>query len=152
MNFQKFVELVREAKSSSDKVKVFERGGLGVTSVCNSRKTATLVNTTPHSVSVFDATDRVILQVAAAADPLRLGEEVVTVGRIAGVSVVSKVLQGIDEETLQELAANDLEEFYFVVPLVVAQAARYRRFVVPDDPVRDEKGRIVGCRRFSIVI
>jgi len=44
------------------------------------------------------------------------------------------------------------EGVYYIVSLAVAQAARRPDLLVPDDMVRDEQGRILGCRRFAVVV
>lgn len=38
---------------------------------------------------------------------------------------------------------------WYIVPRISAEAARRSDFVFPDDEVRDEEGRIIGCRGFA---
>lgn len=109
----------------------------------------TLYNTTPHDVCVVDFNGNVVLTVPKAAEPLRLREVTndfpltLAVGG-AAVPVVEKAFAGVED--LPPAA----EGTFYIVSLAVAQAARRDDFLVPDDLVRDDQGRIVGCRRFAV--
>lgn len=48
---------------------------------------------------------------------------------------------------------ENTEKTYYIVPLLIAQAFRGRRddLLVTNDPIRDEQGRIVGCRSLARV-
>ena len=49
------------------------------------------------------------------------------------------------------------EDEYFIVSSITAQACRAvnhplaDKLLVPSDPVRNEKGQIVGCKSFSLI-
>jgi len=153
MDFTRFLTIVRDARVTgrpAAAVKVFEDAGLGVTHLSDPMDIEHFyVNTTPHPVRVLGRDGRVALAVPAATDPLRLEEKTEVVGYLDGIPVVEKRLEGVGENARHELALHDLLGFFYIVPLVVAQAVRYYRFLVPDDLVRDEEGKVVGCRRFS---
>ncbi len=152
MDFKRFVELIKEAETGRPPREVFQRGGLGVFEVRNSSEAVTFVNTTPHPVSVFNEADELVLAVREATDPLRLQEETVLAGYTVGIKIVSKALVGVDEEDVRALRSCRLEGVNFIVPLLVAQAVRYEKFLVPDESLRDDQGKIIGCRRFAVVV
>jgi|DewCreStandDraft_5_1066085.scaffolds.fasta_scaffold01803_22 hypothetical protein len=104
---------------------------------------AFVYNTTPHPVNVL-APDGRTITIPAAEKPFRLGERVEVIGDLGGVPLVRKSLSGA------ELPPQSYRVFY-IVPLAVAQVAGRPDFIIPDDLVRDEEGRVVGCRRFAVL-
>jgi len=109
-------------------------------------KSYTLINTTPHPVHVLNRDGEVVLTIPAAPQPLRLEERVEALGDLAGVPLVKKTLAA--DISLPE----PQDGVYYIVSLAVAQAARRPDLLVPDDLVRDDQGRILGCRRFAVVV
>lgn len=106
----------------------------------------TFVNTTPHPVHVLDQDGKIVLTVPPATQPLRLGEVTEPIGQVDGVQIVRKTLGGAAQLPPPKAGV------YYVVSLPVAQAVRRADFVVPDDLVRDDQGRVVGCRRFAVIV
>lgn len=106
-----------------------------------------LVNLTPlpHPVVVVGANGVVVLTAPPSGTILRLSEITVPVGEIQGVPVVRKTLDPAAGLPPRE------EGTFYIVSLPVAQATRREDFLVPDDLVRDQEGRVLGCRRFAIV-
>ncbi len=105
-----------------------------------------LINLTPHPIKVLDADGTLLLEIPPSGRLLRFREEVTDAGQVLGVPVVTKRLV-VDFADLPE---HQLGTFY-IVPLVVAQAVKRADFLVPDDLVRDNQGRVIGCRRFSVI-
>lgn len=114
----------------------------------NDAPRARLVNLTPHDLVVF-AGDREILRIPTSQDVLRL-EELQT-------AVSPTLIQGhlVEIVTIEygapdtSLPASEPAVFY-VVSRIAANALRARRDVLfPLDDVRDERGAIIGCRRFA---
>jgi len=106
----------------------------------------TFINTTPHPVHVLNRDGELVLTIPAASQPLRLEERLESLGDLAGVPLVKKALAA--DISLPE----PQEGVYYIVSLAVAQAARRPDLLVPDDLVRDDQGRILGCRRFAVVV
>lgn len=105
-----------------------------------------LANTTPHEVNVIAyGTDEVVLHIPAATKPLRLEERIEPAGVVGGIPFVNKRL---NDSELPPVRKGVL----YIVPLAVAQVARRTDFIVPDELVRDEQGRVVGCRRFAWIV
>lgn len=103
-------------------------------------------NLTPHAVRIMfsDGTERVY-----ASDGLaRVGYESVVVDQIDGVEVV-RITYG----TVEGLPEPDGETYYIVSQLTAAAARQNGRSVddllLTADLVRDDQGRIVGCRQFA---
>ncbi len=110
-----------------------------------------LVNLTPHPVTLVREDGCVVELSAAPKDKVpRCTETVQQVGEIeAGdlrIPVIRKSLGQVDNLPDPE------EGTVFIVPLAVAQAARHRGdLLVPNDTVRDEQGKIIGCRSLATV-
>jgi hypothetical protein len=106
---------------------------------------ANIVNLTPHPVTVIrDGT--IVMTVPPSGQVLRLPEMTEYHGKVVGVEVVVKALDPRAELPPRERGT------YYIVSLPVAQAARRPDFLVPDDLVRDEEGRVIGCRRFAVIL
>lgn len=104
-----------------------------------------LVNLTPHPVTVVGTDEIVMLTIPPSGQVLRLPEITSPAGNVEGVPLVRKSLDPAAELPPRE------EGVYYIVSLPVAQAVRREDFLVPDDVVRDEEGRVVGCRRFAVM-
>ena len=102
-----------------------------------------LVNLTPHPVIIVDGPT-----LPKCDNPPRLAETSQAAGEHDGVPVVRKSF---------DIGGCELpppvDGTRYVVPLLIAQAFRGVRndLLVPNDPVRDDSGRIVGCRSLAVV-
>jgi len=107
----------------------------------------TLVNTTPHPISIMLQGE--ILEIPAAKSPLRLKEETEFIGIAGNIPLFRK--EFVLEDTLPPEDEND--EILFIVPALVAQLLRKNRrdLVVPHEFVRDTNGNIVGCRGLAFI-
>jgi len=119
------------------------KGKFGILELWN----VTLVNTTPHPISVLLQGE--ILEIPAAKQPLRLREEVKFTGIAGNIPLFRK--EFILDDTLPPEDEND--EILFIVPVLVAQLLRKNRrdLVVPHEFVRDVNGNIIGCRGLAFV-
>ena len=108
---------------------------------------AEIVNLTPHKILVFNETNKVVCEIASSG-VARAESEIVTSGNLAGIPI-KKVHFG------KPIGLPDFElGKWFVVSRVTAEAAKFAGRDTSDllltvDSVRDESGRIVGCRGFS---
>lgn len=102
-----------------------------------------LVNLTPHPINLPNN-----FTLPKCANPPRLTERIDQYGIIDNVPVVRKSF-----DTSGCYMPKQIENIYYIVPLVIAQAFKGIRddLLVTDDPVRDDQGRIIGCRRLAIV-
>jgi len=107
----------------------------------------TLVNTTPHKISIILQGE--ILEIPAAKQPLRLKEEAEFTGIAGNIPLFRKEFLLEDD-----LPPEDEDgEILYIVPALVAQFFRRQRrdLVVPHGFVRDTKGNIIGCEGFAFV-
>ena len=112
----------------------------------SAEKSYTLINTTPHPVHILDRDGELVLTIPAAPQPLRLEEQVEPWGDLAGIPLVRKSLAA------SAIFGEPREGVFYIVPLAMAQVYRRPDLLVPDDLVRDEQGRVIGCRRFAVVV
>ena len=108
-----------------------------------------IYNYTPHAVTVF--TDDGEQTTFAPVGLARSSQAAVIVGEINGIPVKKMTFGAV--EGLPETAADDE---YFIVSAITARAAVETshplkdRLIMVADAVRDESGRIVGCKSFAV--
>jgi hypothetical protein len=102
------------------------------------------VNLTPHSITFFDAAGNVILTVEPSGQVARCSVAREKIGMINGIPI-NKSRFG-EVENLPEPQEGTI----FIVSALAAQAVPEREDVfITDDAVRDEQGRIIGCRALA---
>jgi hypothetical protein len=111
--------------------------------------TMKLVNLTPHPV-VIVAADGATITIPPSGTVARC-----TVTRsVVGTVTVETVTVPVTATVLGQVEhiPEPEPETLFIVSRVVAEAARDRDdLVVPDDVVRDDQGRVIGCRALARV-
>ncbi len=129
----------------------------------------TLINLTPHSITIIGQTDLVIPSVGIArvetsSEPVDnlfvCGRHVLVNGTTTGQVVTNGRLTDDGEWVESQSGYCTLPEFYkgnvaFIVSLAVAShpSIRGRKDVlVPGEQVRDSEGRVIGCRSLSRVL
>jgi len=119
------------------------KGRFGILELWN----VTLVNTTPHPISVLLQGE--VAEIPAAKQPLRLREEVEFTGIAGNIPLFRK--EFILEDNLPP--EDESGEVLFIVPALVAQLLRRHRrdLVVPHEFVRDANGNIIGCRGLAFI-
>ena len=101
-----------------------------------------LVNLTPHPI-VFEG-GRTLPKCD---NPPRLAETCEEIGDVDGIPLIRKMfdVNGCD-------LPGQASRTVYIVPLLIAQVFSDRDdLVIPNDPIRDESGRITGCRSLAIV-
>jgi len=105
------------------------------------------INLTPHVVTIYQG-DEVILAIPDNGPVARLDKNVISIYTLDGVSRITVTLGEVSG-----LPDPESDVTYIVsMPLLMGLLARgiYRDDVVyPFDPVRDEQGRIIGCRHLA---
>lgn len=107
----------------------------------------TIVNLTPHAVNLIAADSSVALPPSGAIARCAVTRETVGQLEIVGVAVPLTRTRFGAVEGLPEPVPGTL----YIVSALVAQAAKRDDLVIPDDAVRDEAGRIIGCRALARV-
>lgn len=104
-----------------------------------------IINLTPHEIKVLDAGNN-LLHVIPSAGLARCQVTRQQVGNVNGIPVNRTVFGEVEGLPEQQ------DDIIYVVSAIVAQAVKNRDdVVIPDDAVRDEQGRIIGCRSFARV-
>ncbi len=104
----------------------------------------TIVNCTPHPVTVVN-TDGTVLATFPKGEVIpRLTQSTEVVGEIAGIPVTQTVFG--DTVDLPQPQANT---FFIVSRLVLSANTNRTDLLVPNGLVRDESGNILGCESFA---
>ena len=102
-----------------------------------------IVNLTPHAIRIIGETQITIPPSGIVARCFVRREKVGEVGSVP----VNRTVFG-DIEGLPDPRSNT----YYIVSAIVAQACPDRHdLLIPDDTVRDDQGRIIGCRALATV-
>lgn len=111
-------------------------------------KNTTLVNLTPHSITFVDALGNTVLTVEPSGLVARCAVDRVQVDTVTvdGISVPVNQTRFGKVENLPEPQEGTI----YIVSALTAQAVPEREDVfITDDAVRDEQGRIIGCRALA---
>lgn len=97
-----------------------------------------IINLTPHAITII--TDGNNIEIAPSGTVARCKEVTENIGEVNGIPVVRKTFGEI--EGLPQPQADTI----FIVSALVAQAAKREDVFSPGDFVRDDQGRILGCK------
>lgn len=98
-----------------------------------------LVNLTPHEVNFI--TDAGTITISPSGMLARVTAKTVTVGEINGIPVTSTEFGEVEG-----LPAPTPDTVYIVSSLVASRVRDRVDVFIPNESVRDENGRIIGCR------
>lgn len=107
-----------------------------------------LINLTPHTINIINANNEPVAEIEPSGEVARAHVVRNVVGSVAVAGYEIPVI----ESTMGDVTGlpEHEEETGYVVSRVVAEAVRERDDVfIPDDSVRDEQGRIIGCRSLA---
>lgn len=105
----------------------------------------TIINATPHAVTIMDGDNNAIRTFAPSGICPRCSVTRETVSNISGIPVNRSVFGEVVGLPEYE------EDTIYIVSRVVAEAAKRNDLFVVDDAVRDEAGRIIGCRALAVI-
>lgn len=113
-----------------------------------------IINATPHPISIYDADTPDTLPTADAPAPLRTIAPSGTLARAAqtraAVGELDDVLVGTSVfGAVEGLPAPVAGVWYIVSGLVLSAVADRPDLLAPARPVRDEAGRVIGCREWD---
>jgi hypothetical protein len=102
------------------------------------------INLTPHAVHIMPLGPEGPVRTIPSSGQVRVATEREFVAQFGGIPInrtyFGKV-EGLPEEQ---------EGTLYIVSSITAQAAPGRKdLLVPDDPVRDSEGRVIGCRALA---
>lgn len=103
-----------------------------------------IINLTPHTINIVDGEGNQIQEIAPSGQTARCSVSREQVSTVNGIPVNRTVFGEV--EGLPEPQADTI----YIVSALVAQARPDRNdLYIPDDTVRDEQGRIIGCKAFA---
>ena len=103
-----------------------------------------IINLTPHSITFYDNAGSTVLTVEPSGKVARCSVVREKVGTIAGIPVNRSRFGKVENFPDPE------EGTIYIVSALTAQAVPDRPDVyITDDAVRDEQGRIIGCRALA---
>lgn len=106
-----------------------------------------VINLTPHDINIIGETGEVVQTFPASGELARCSVSREQVDVVNGIPVNRTVFGEVTG-----LPAEQQKGVAYVVSALVAQATKNRDDVlIPDDAVRDEQGKIIGCRAFARV-
>lgn len=110
----------------------------------------TIINYTPHAVKIVDGEGALVREFAPSGFAIRLASETKRIGTVAGVPLTTTeygepvlVTPEGDQVAMPEPEDGKL---YIVSAMVRAALPGREDLLVPAEQVRDDQGRIVGCR------
>lgn len=105
-----------------------------------------LINLTPHAINFYDDNDNLYFTIEPSGTVARLGTNTVVSGNYDEGTGISIPITETKFSKIENLPEDDYKHCYIVSSLV-AQACRGRRDIfIPNESIRDENGRIIGCR------
>lgn len=110
--------------------------------------TTTIINLTPHAVNIVDSSDSVTITIPASGNVARCSQTIDIIGNITLDSVSIPISSSSYGEVVD--LPDPQDGIYYIVSRLVMSACPARQdLLVPNDLVRDEAGRVIGCRSLA---
>lgn len=104
-----------------------------------------IVNMTPHDIHFYSEEGEKLHTFPALGDLVRVNTKVREAGNIGGFRLVKKESPDI------VFLPPKKEGVMYIVSLITKSSCPHREdLLTVDDTIRDEKGRIIGCKAFCI--
>lgn len=113
-----------------------------------------IVNATPHAINIVGENGVTIRTIEPSGQTVRCQSMTERVGNVDGIPVTETVYGTpvvVDHDGNESPLPERKEGTIYIVSSLVAQAVRRGDFLVPNESVRDEKGRIIGCKSLGRV-
>lgn len=105
-----------------------------------------IVNLTPHAINFVDQEGNAVLSVEPSGNLARVSSRITTVDSIDGIPVTETVFGEVEG-----LPAEQDGVIYLVSAIVAARCPNRTDVFIPSESVRDDKGRIIGCKSLGRV-
>ena len=110
-----------------------------------------LINLTPHAINILDEDNNLIMSVDPDGRVARVTVSRENTGLINVGGHIIQLSQTVISDEITDLPDPE-DNVILIVSSMVANACPQRQDVrIPDDAVRDEAGRIIGCRSLGHV-
>lgn len=103
-------------------------------------------NLTPHTINFVSSEGYPIMDIKPEGTVARVSVRTATVGEIDGIPVTKSVYGEV-----MDLPEPEEGTIYIVSALVAGRVPEREDVFIPNESVRDEKGRIVGCKSLGHV-
>ena len=110
--------------------------------------TTTIVNLTPHAVNIINNDNSVAITIEASGNVARCSQTIDIVGSITLDSVDIPISSSSYGEVV-DLPDPQAGVYYIVSRLVMSACPARQDLLVPNDLVRDDAGRVIGCRSLA---
>ena len=110
----------------------------------------TIINLTPHAINFVDETGCPLVTVEPSGQLARVTAKTITTGSIT-VGDVTLPVTGTTYGEVEGLPAPEEGTIYIVSSLVASRCPDRTDVFIPNESVRDEKGRIIGCKSLGRV-
>ena len=107
-----------------------------------------IINLTPHSVNVIRDDNSVAITIEASENVARCSQTIDIVDTINVNNIAIPVSSSSYGEVVDLPAPQD-DTYYIVSRLVMSACPNRQDLLVPNDLVRDEAGRVIGCRSLA---
>lgn len=106
----------------------------------------TIKNLTPHAITFVSENGEPILVIETSGTVARVSVKTETIGEFAGIPMTKSVYSDVVD------LPDPQPDTVYVVSSLVAQRCTDRNDVfIPNESVRDEQGRIIGCKSLGRV-
>ena len=115
----------------------------------------TIINMTPHSINLIN--DGTNIVIPPDGRTIRVTSHVSKIGEINNIPIFSttydKVVVVMPDGEVVDLPEQNAETRYIVSAIAAQALKKFGRndILIINDAVRDENGRIIGCRLFAVV-
>ena len=107
-----------------------------------------IINLTPHAINVVDENDSVVVTIEASGNVARCSQTINIIDNIT-LNNVSVPISASCYGEVVDLPAPQDGVHYIVSRLVMSACPNRQDLLVPNDLVRDEAGRVIGCRSLA---
>ena len=107
-----------------------------------------IINLTPHSINVIGEDNSVAITIEASGNVARCSQTIDIVDTINVNNIAIPVSSSSYGEVVDLPAPQD-DTYYIVSRLVMSACPNRQDLLVPNDLVRDEAGRVIGCRSLA---
>ena len=107
-----------------------------------------IINLTPHSINVIGEDDSVAITIETSGNVARCSQTIDIVDTINVNNIAIPVSSSSYGEVVDLPAPQD-DTYYIVSRLVMSACPNRQDLLVPNDLVRDEAGRVIGCRSLA---
>ena len=105
-----------------------------------------IVNLTPHEINFVTANGEPVKTIEPSGTLARVTVAIETVGSVEGIPVTESVYGEVEG-----LPDPETDTIYIVSSLVAQRCTERDDVFIPNESVRDDKGRIIGCRSLGRV-